>query len=63
VLQAAGRVIRSDEDAGLVLLIDSRFPTPAYRALFPPHWGGIRFVRDLPALQRLLDSFPYFRDL
>ncbi len=44
VLQAAGRVIRTEEDCGVVLLIDDRFRTPAYRALFPPHWAGAKSV-------------------
>lgn len=39
VLQAAGRVIRTEADRGVVLLIDSRFTTARYQALFPPHWG------------------------
>ncbi len=43
VLQAAGRVIRSEEDTGMVLLIDERFSSRAYRNLFPRHWcHGIR---------------------
>lgn len=62
VLQAAGRVIRSAADYGLVLLIDSRFDTPAYRALFPPHWAGMRYIRTLPQLEEAVASFPYFRD-
>ncbi|MBQ9082632.1 MAG: PD-(D/E)XK nuclease family protein [Clostridia bacterium] len=40
VLQAAGRVIRTENGRGVVLLIDDRFRTPAYRALFPVHWQG-----------------------
>ena len=38
VLQAAGRVIRSEQDRGVVLLIDSRFSQERYRELFPPWW-------------------------
>jgi Rad3-related DNA helicase len=37
-------VIRSEEDRGAVLLIDSRFATAKYRALFPEHWQHIRIV-------------------
>ena len=38
-------------DRGVVLLIDDRFNTAAYRALFPPHWRGARRVtaQTLPA--------------
>jgi DNA excision repair protein ERCC-2 len=38
VLQAAGRVIRSETDRGVVLLIDQRFGTLRYHALFPSEW-------------------------
>ncbi len=42
VLQAAGRVIRSETDRGAVLFIDSRFSQYAYRRLLPPHWEDCR---------------------
>jgi len=38
VLQATGRVIRSETDRGVVLLIDARFSEPRYRRLFPSWW-------------------------
>jgi len=44
VLQAAGRVIRTETDTGTVVLIDSRYRTREYRALLPAHWSGITFV-------------------
>ena len=40
VLQSAGRVIRTKEDRGIVLLLDERFLQRAYRELFPVEWGG-----------------------
>jgi DNA excision repair protein ERCC-2 len=42
VLQATGRVIRSETDCGLVLLIDTRFAEPSYRRLFPAWWRPAR---------------------
>lgn len=42
VLQAAGRVIRTPQDKGVVLLIDGRFAMPDYRRLMPPHWASLR---------------------
>lgn len=41
VLQAAGRVIRSEQDRGVVYLIDERFRTARYRRLLPPEWQPI----------------------
>jgi DNA excision repair protein ERCC-2 len=38
VLQAVGRVIRSETDRGVVLLIDARFNEGRYRRLFPAWW-------------------------
>ena len=57
ILQAAGRVIRRDDDRGVVVLVDDRYETPQYRALMPPHWAGIRFVSDILSLPGELQRF------
>lgn len=38
VIQAAGRVIRGDQDQGVLLLIDERFAEPRVRQMFPGWW-------------------------
>lgn len=38
VIQAAGRVIRTNDDTGVVHLIDDRFARPEVRALLPAWW-------------------------
>ncbi|MHC6225793.1 ATP-dependent DNA helicase [Pseudomonas sp. X10] len=38
VIQAAGRVIRGDEDQGVLLLIDERFAEPRVQQMFPAWW-------------------------
>lgn len=38
VLQAAGRVIRTAEDVGIIALLDERFLQFAYRKMFPREW-------------------------
>jgi Rad3-related DNA helicase len=38
VVQAAGRVIRTEADQGVVYLIDDRFDQPEVRALLPGWW-------------------------
>ena len=38
VIQAAGRVIRSESDCGVLHLIDTRYGTPAVQALLPRWW-------------------------
>ena len=39
VLQAAGRVIRTREDKGVILLLDERFRQREYSSLFPVEWN------------------------
>lgn len=38
VLQNAGRLIRSDADRGVLVLVDSRYRWRQYRSLLPEHW-------------------------
>jgi len=57
VLQAAGRVIRSEEDRGVVLLIDDRYGEPNMRALYPRHWRHMRFTADPDSLSAMLEEF------
>ena len=63
VLQAAGRLIRSERDRGVVLLVDSRFSRRDYRALFPVHWSGARRIYSTEELRKSLEEFwrqPHF---
>jgi DNA excision repair protein ERCC-2 len=41
VLQAVGRLIRSEDDQGAALLVDRRFLEPKYENLFPTWWRVI----------------------
>ena len=42
VLQSAGRVIRTEKDRGMILLLDDRFRQRQYREIFPREWEGVR---------------------
>ncbi len=53
VLQAAGRVIRTAEDVGLVALLDERFMQPAYRRLFPREWESYEVVEQGTVAKRV----------
>lgn len=44
VMQAAGRVIRTMEDRGVILLLDDRFLREEYQALFPREWWPYQVV-------------------
>lgn len=57
VLQAAGRVIRTDTDRGIVILLDRRYAEPRYTELFPPHWENVRFASDAQSLAKIVDGF------
>jgi DNA excision repair protein ERCC-2 len=56
VLQAIGRVIRSETDRGAVLLIDARFAEQRYRRLFPLWWQPTR-VRSIENIREALRKF------
>ncbi len=56
VLQAAGRIIRTETDRGALLLIDTRYSLSDYRALLPPHWN-MRHVRHKEELSESLARF------
>jgi DNA excision repair protein ERCC-2 len=56
VLQAIGRVIRSETDHGVVLLIDTRFDELRYRRLFPPWWQYVR-IRSCARLREVVGGF------
>jgi len=56
VLQAIGRVIRSETDRGVVLLIDARFDELRYRRLFPAWWKYVK-VRNSHALRETIAGF------
>ncbi|MBO5623678.1 MAG: ATP-dependent DNA helicase, partial [Butyrivibrio sp.] len=44
VLQAVERVIRTESDTGIAVLLDDRFLKSDYRALFPREWKGYKVV-------------------
>ena len=44
VLQAAGRVIRTAEDVGIVAVLEERFLEPSYQRLFPREWAAYAIV-------------------
>ncbi len=56
-VQAAGRVIRSETDRGMILFIGRRFAAPAYRELLDSRWRAIETVDTPEKLERKLDKF------
>ena len=56
VLQTAGRVIRTETDKGVVVLVDDRFNQPFYRGLYPDHWS-VDTAGSLEELEQHLELF------
>lgn len=56
VLQAAGRVIRTVDDVGIVALLDERFLTAAYLRMFPREWEDYERV-SLEQIEKRVERF------
>jgi Rad3-related DNA helicase len=56
VLQSAGRVIRTVNDRGVILLLDERFLTGQYDGLFPEEWKGMKIV-NIKNFQQEISTF------
>jgi Rad3-related DNA helicase len=57
VMQAAGRVIRSEDEKGVVLLIDDRFATPEYKMIMPEYWRHIKYINNAKDLLGEITEF------
>ena len=57
VLQAAGRVIRTEQDKGAVVLIDDRFASKEYQRLFPEEWKDFNIIKSTQGLEEVLREF------
>ena len=56
VLQAAGRVIRTGDDVGVVVLLDERFMETNYLRMFPREWANYEIV-SLDTIGRRVEMF------
>ena len=56
VLQSAGRVIRTEEDRGMILLLDERFLDRRYLETFPREWNDFQTC-SLEHVSDLLKKF------
>lgn len=55
VFQAAGRVIRTESDRGIILLLDERFAANEYCRLFPAEWNDYMCVNRNNVKQKIED--------
>lgn len=56
VIQSAGRVIRTEDDRGKILLIDKRFSRQDYNYLLPNHWRIFDFMNS-SEISEILKNF------
>ena len=62
VQQAAGRVIRSETDRGIVALLDDRFLQTGYQKLFPREWQSYRCVTWATCAEAVDNFWKYTKD-
>ena len=55
VLQSAGRVIRTEKDKGVIVLLDSRFLEGGYDGLLPEEWKNMDIVNINTIKSKLYD--------
>ncbi|MBQ7360094.1 MAG: ATP-dependent DNA helicase [Lachnospiraceae bacterium] len=56
VLQAAGRVIRTSDDVGIIALLDERFLQGSYQRMFPREWMNFEVV-NLQSVSKRVERF------
>lgn len=56
VLQAGGRVIRSEEDRGIIALLDERFNYGSYQRLFPREWIPFQKLSK-DSIEKIIEKF------
>ncbi len=57
VLQAAGRVIRREDDRGVIVLVDDRYADARLKMLFPDHWHNIEYAGNASELAEIVSEF------
>jgi DNA excision repair protein ERCC-2 len=57
VIQAVGRVIRTEEDKGVAILFDDRYLHSVYQNLFPAHWVDVKPLKNKMYLIDVLKDF------
>ena len=57
VMQAVGRLIRTEKDRGVALLIDERYATSTYRDLFKEEWKDYKVVTSPNEVEDIVEDF------
>ena len=57
VVQAAGRVIRSEKDRGVVILVDERYKYQIYKSLMPDFWSHRITLNNTNMIKNCIKAF------
>jgi Rad3-related DNA helicase len=57
VLQAVGRVIRTESDVGIAVLVDDRYAEPKYRSMFLHDWKSVQYAGNARSLAEIARIF------
>ena len=57
VMQAVGRLIRSEEDKGVALLMEQRYCTNEYRSLFKKEWDHYEVTFSREEMSKMIQKF------
>lgn len=57
VIQAVGRVIRTETDRGIAILIDDRFVTNKYQRLYPNEWYHMKRISNIDTIREDINNF------
>ncbi|MDP2426074.1 MAG: ATP-dependent DNA helicase [bacterium] len=57
VIQAVGRVIRTQNDRGVAILIDDRFASRKYFSLYPKHWSHLQIETNPSQIKAMIELF------
>ena len=57
VVQAVGRVIRTEEDKGIAILFDDRYLHRKYLSLFPKQWSHFKRIGHKDFVQNAIENF------
>lgn len=57
VMQAVGRLIRTENDKGIALLIDDRYCSSPYSTLFKDEWNDYEIITEVSELEEIVQKF------
>ena len=56
-MQAVGRLIRTENDKGIALLIDDRYCSSPYSTLFKDEWNDYEIITEVSELEEIVQKF------